>query len=128
VSWSGCRFFLDGIQPDLNRNRHKLLDFFRTPARPLRDDGNLRVGNVRKSFDRRVLVTDKTRNYGQRCEEEYKKPVLQRERDYIFDELIHGSGLNRDLPDFCDSSDFLIDVTTQIGQIPVIISLIIRIS
>jgi hypothetical protein len=87
---SDVGFFLDRIQSDFNRNGDKLLDFFRTPARPLRDDGNLRVGNVREGFNRRVLVADKTRNHRQCRQEEDKKPVLQRERDDIFDELVHG--------------------------------------
>lgn len=56
---------------------------------PLRNDGNLRIGNIRESINRGMHETDRSGDNGDRRQEKDKKPILERKRDNVVDKLVH---------------------------------------
>ena len=83
------RLIRDRIHRDLDRDGHELLHLLRTAAGPLRNDGNLRIGNIRESINRGMHETDRSGDNGDRRQEKDKKPILERKRDNVVDKLVH---------------------------------------
>jgi len=83
------RLIRDRIHRDLDRDGHELLHLLRTAAGPLRNDGNLRIGNIRESINRGMHETDRSGDNGDRRQEKDKKTILERKRDNVVDKLVH---------------------------------------
>src|SRR5437588_4797583 len=77
------RHVRDAVQRDLEWNRDLLLDLFGRDSRPLRDDVDIIIGNVRIRLDGKRVKGYEARDEKQQHERNHKKPVSQREIDNL---------------------------------------------
>jgi hypothetical protein len=73
----------NSVHHDFQRNRDLLLDLLRGNSRPLRDDLDVVVGNVRIRFDGQLVKRNCAPNQQQRRCGENQNPVLQRKIDKL---------------------------------------------
>ena len=73
---------------DLDRNRDLLLHFLGRPARPLRDDGDVVVGDIGVRLDRQVVERDGAPDQQQDGHRQDHEPVVEREIDKTANHLL----------------------------------------
>src|SRR5271169_5333197 len=67
------------VHHDLYRNRNLLFDFFGCTARPLRDDVDIVIGNVRIGFDGKITERNDAPNEQENGDCQYQQTIVQGE-------------------------------------------------
>ncbi len=98
---------LDGVHGDLQGDGNKFFHLLGASARPLGNDGDLGIGDVRKGLYRHVMKSDDTPGGQSRSSKKDKILVLEGKREDSLERFIHGKivgvervkqkGLNRNI-------------------------------
>ena len=71
----------DAVHDDLDGNRNLLLNFLRRPSRPLGNDRDVVVGDVRIGLNRKIMEGNRSPNQQQNGRREHQEAVAERKID-----------------------------------------------
>src|ERR1039458_1823066 len=73
----------NSVHLDFDRNGDLLLNLFGRPARPLRDDGYIVIGDIGISLNRKVVKSSHAADNKYDHNGQHDEPVVKREIDYL---------------------------------------------